>query len=74
MMIAYTTGMNAPVGPPIWKREPPSAEISKPATTAVSSPLSGVVPLATASAMANGSATIATVRPARASLRKVAMP
>ena len=25
----------APVGPPIWVREPPSAEIRKPATTAV---------------------------------------
>jgi hypothetical protein len=64
--------MKAPVGPPIWKREPPSAEMSSPATTAVSSPLSGVVPLATASAIASGSATIATVRPASASLRKAA--
>jgi hypothetical protein len=25
---------NAPVGPPIWTREPPSAEMTKPAMTA----------------------------------------
>jgi hypothetical protein len=29
-----TMTTNAPVGPPIWVREPPSAEIRKPATTA----------------------------------------
>jgi hypothetical protein len=73
-MIAYTTGMNAPVGPPIWKREPPSAEISRPATIAVIRPLSGVVPLATASAIASGKATIATVSPATASWRNFASP
>ena len=66
--------MNAPVGPPIWKREPPSAETRKPATTAVSRPLSGEAPLATASAIASGRATIATVSPANASRRKVASP
>ena len=37
---------NAPVGPPIWTREPPSAETRKPATIAVYSPRSGVTPLA----------------------------
>ncbi|MNC92030.1 hypothetical protein D3C83_83850 [compost metagenome] len=29
-----TTTTNAPVGPPIWKRDPPSAEIRKPVMTA----------------------------------------
>ena len=29
-----TTTTKAPVGPPIWKREPPSAEIRKPVTIA----------------------------------------
>ena len=29
-----TTTTKAPVGPPIWTREPPSAEMVKPATTA----------------------------------------
>ncbi len=62
--------MNAAVGPPIWTREPPSAEIRKPATIAVWSPLSGVVPEAIAIAMASGSATTATVRPATTSARK----
>lgn len=64
--------MKAPVGPPIWKREPPNAEIRKPATTAVTRPLSGVVPEAIASAIASGRATIATVSPAIASWRKSA--
>ena len=31
----YTITTNAPVGPPIWTREPPSAEMRKPATIAV---------------------------------------
>ena len=30
-----TMTTKAPVGPPIWVREPPSAEMRKPATTAV---------------------------------------
>ena len=30
-----TMTTNAPVGPPIWVREPPRAEMRKPATTAV---------------------------------------
>ena len=29
-----TTTTKAPVGPPIWTRDPPSAEIVKPVTTA----------------------------------------
>jgi hypothetical protein len=33
--IPETTTTNAPVGPPICAREPPSAEIRKPATIAV---------------------------------------
>src|SRR3546814_14973802 len=40
-MTLNTTTTKAPVGPPIWKRLPPSAEIRKPATTAVTRPLSG---------------------------------
>src|SRR3989344_6671374 len=60
----------APVGPPIWKRLPPRAEIRKPATTAVISPTSGAAPEAMASAMASGRATTATVRPAMASARR----
>ena len=67
-----TTGMKAAVGPPICTREPPSAEIRKPAMMAVCSPFSGVVPEAIASAIANGRATMATVSPATASLRNVA--
>ena len=41
-----------------------------PATIAVIKPLSGVVPLAIANAIANGNATIATVSPAIESLAK----
>ncbi len=33
-MIPETTTTNAPVGPPIWVFEPPSAEIRKPVTIA----------------------------------------
>ena len=73
-MTLNTTTTKAPVGPPIWKRLPPSAEIRKPATTAVTSPFSGVVPEAMASAMASGSATMATVSPAMASLRNCVPP
>ena len=58
------TTTNAPVGPPIWTLEPPKNEIKKPATTAVTRPLSGDAPEATAIAIASGRATIATVRPA----------
>ena len=66
--------MKAAVGPPICTREPPTAEIRKPAMMAVLMPLSGVVPLAMASAMASGRATIATVRPAMISARRSPQP
>ena len=55
---------NAPVGPPIWTRDPPRAEIRKPAMMAVYNPRSGVTPLAIANAMANGRATMPTMTPA----------
>ena len=51
----------------VRKRLPPKAEMRKPATTAVTNPLSGVAPEAMASAMASGRATIATVSPSTAS-------
>ena len=35
---AATSTMNAPAGPPIWNRLPPSAEIRKPPMMAVKSP------------------------------------
>jgi len=73
-MTLNTTTTKAPVGPPIWNRLPPSAEISRPATTAVTRPFSGVVPEAMASAIASGSATIETVRPAMKSWRRSASP
>ena len=62
--------MNAPAGPPICTRLPPSAEIRKPAMMAVNSPASGGRPEAMAKAMASGSATTATVRPAPKSCTK----
>ena len=64
------TTTNAPVGPPIWKRLPPRKEIKKPATIAVNSPRSGVVPDAIAKAMDSGKAIIATVSPATQSRLK----
>jgi hypothetical protein len=33
--VAATSTMNAPAGPPIWKRLPPSADTRKPPTIAV---------------------------------------
>jgi hypothetical protein len=65
---------NAPVGPPIWNRLPPSADITKPATAAVSSPTSGRTPDAIASAIANGRAITATVSPAIRSMRRSSKP
>src|SRR5690606_34356036 len=59
--------MNAPVGPPIWTLLPPSAEIRKPATIAVTSPASGGAPEAIAIAMLSGIATSATLIPANRS-------
>ena len=64
----------APVGPPIWNLLPPSSEIMKPATTAVMSPVAGVMsctPQAMAKAMASGSATTPTVSPAERSASRV---
>ena len=60
--------MNAPAGPPICTRDPPRAEITKPAMIAVKMPASGFTPLAIAKAMASGRATIPTVRPAMMSV------
>ena len=65
--IAYTMTTNAPVGPPIWTREPPNAEMRNPATIAVNKPRSGVTPLAIANAIASGSATMPTITPATTS-------
>jgi hypothetical protein len=64
-----TTTMKAPVGPPICTRLPPMAEIRNPATTAVTRPWAGSAPEAMAMASDSGSATIATVIPARRSAR-----
>jgi len=73
-MTLNTTTTKAPVGPPIWTREPPSSDMNSPATTAVTRPRSGEAPEATPSAIASGKATIATVRPAMASLRSLSQP
>ena len=62
--------MKAPAGPPICTRLPPSKEMSPPAIMAVKMPAWGLSPLAIAKAMANGSATIPTVNPAKTSLVK----
>src|SRR5919112_434998 len=61
--------MNAPVGPPIWTRLPPSSEIRKPPTIAGTRPAFGSAPEAMAMATLSGSATRATVMPAKASLK-----
>ena len=65
--IPATITTKAPVGPPIWVRDPPSAEIRKPATTAVYRPACGGTPDAIAKAIAKGSATRPTVSPATTS-------
>ena len=59
--------MKAPVGPPICTRLPPSSEIRKPATIAVTRPAAGSAPEAIAMARLSGRATIATVTPAKTS-------
>ncbi len=56
--------MNAPVGPPICTRDPPSAEMTRPATIAVTIPAAGLMPLAIAKAIASGRASTPTVKPA----------
>jgi len=62
--------MKAPAGPPIWYRLPPRAETKKPPMTAAYKPRSGETPEATAIAIDNGKATIATVNAASMSFRK----
>jgi hypothetical protein len=61
---ATTMGMKAAVGPPIWTRDPPSAEMRNPATMAVTMPAAGVELEAMPSAIASESATTPTVAPA----------
>ena len=68
-MMTERIGVIAPVGPPIWNREPPKIEIAAPAMIAVYSPRSGETPLAMANAMASGNATIPTITPASTSCR-----
>ncbi len=58
------TPAKAPVGPPICTRLPPKAEIMKPAITAVTIPLSGETPEATAKAIAKGKSKILAIIPA----------
>jgi hypothetical protein len=60
--------MNAPAGPPTCTRDPPRAEIKKPAMMAVNKPASGFRPEAMANAMARGRATTLTVMPAPTSV------
>ena len=64
-----TITTNAPVGPPIWTRLPPRNEIRKPATAAVTRPVSGGTPEAIAKAIASGMATMPTTTPAWRSAR-----
>ena len=67
-------GMKAPVGPPICTREPPKAEMMKPATMAVQMPAVGDMPEAIAKAIASGSASTPTVRPAETSWLSCPLP
>ncbi len=66
-------GTNAPVGPPIWTRVPPSAEIRNPAMMAVQIPCTGVTPEAMAKPIASGSAMTPTVMPAVRSAKNAAL-
>ena len=66
-MMPATMTTKAPVGPPIWTREPPSAETSNPPTIAVYRPACGVAPDAMPKAIASGRATSPTVSPAMTS-------
>ena len=61
--IPATMVANAAVGPAICTRLPPRKEITKPAVIAVYNPFSGVTPDASASAIDNGRAMIATMIP-----------
>ena len=66
--------MKAPVGPPICTLLPPSAEIRKPATIAVTSPCAGSAPEAMAMARLSGKATMATEIPASTSAERSRRP
>ncbi len=70
--IPASNGTNAPVGPPICTRLPPSAEIRNPAMIAVHNPCAGVTPDAIPNPIANGNATTPTVIPAARSAANVA--
>ena len=69
--IGASNGTNAPAGPPICTREPPSSETKKPPMMAVKIPISGFSPDAMASAIASGNATMPTISPAVRSAKKV---
>ena len=66
--IPATIVANAAVGPAICTLLPPSAEMTKPATIAVKIPASGPTPEASANAIDNGNAIIATIIPVVTSL------
>src|ERR1019366_5305591 len=57
-------------GPPMQPLVPQSAEMMKPAITAVKMPASGLTPEAVAKAIVSGSATMPTVMPATRSAKK----
>lgn len=61
--IPATIVANAAVGPAIWTLLPPKNEITNPANIAVYMPCSGPTPDASASAIDNGRAIIATIIP-----------
>ena len=72
--IEATTGTSttviAPVGPLTWTWDPPKTPATMPATIAVTIPAFAPRPDVTPNASASGSATIATVIPARTSCRQ----
>ena len=68
-----STAMNAPVGPEICTRVPPSSEVASPATMAVYRPCAGVAPEAMANAIASGIATMPTTMPATTLLARLAL-
>ena len=60
----------APVGPEIWKFEPPNTAATMPAITAVTMPAVAPAPDVTPKPSASGNATNATVTPASRSTRQ----
>ncbi|MNW63543.1 hypothetical protein D3C74_417630 [compost metagenome] len=70
--MARRIGIKAPVGPPIWNRDPPNSEIRIPAIIVVYNPYSGLTPDAIAKAIPRGMATMPTIHPEIKSLRKEA--